>query len=66
MSSWDVARLTVRLGDYNIRVNSEVRHIEKKVKRVVRHRNFDSRTLVNLVKKNVLICLQLKFCRAVQ
>lgn len=47
MSSWDVARLTVRLGDYNIRVNSEVRHIEKKVKRVVRHRNFDSRTLVS-------------------
>ncbi|XP_060537107.1 proclotting enzyme [Cylas formicarius] len=47
MSSWDVARLTVRLGDYNIKTNSEVRHIEKKVKRVVRHRGFDSRTLYN-------------------
>lgn len=46
MSSWDVARLTVRLGDYNIKTNSEVRHIEKKVKRVVRHRGFDARTLV--------------------
>lgn len=38
MSSWDVARLTVRLGDHNIRVNSEVKHVERKVKRVVRHR----------------------------
>ncbi|PSN45342.1 hypothetical protein C0J52_18715 [Blattella germanica] len=47
MSSWDVARLTVRLGDYNIKINNEVRHIEKKVKRVVRHRGFDSRTLYN-------------------
>lgn len=47
MSSWDVARLTVRLGDYNIKTNSEVKHIEKKVKRVVRHRGFDSRTLVS-------------------
>jgi acetolactate synthase regulatory subunit len=46
MSSWDVARLTARLGDHNIKINTEVRHIEKKVKRVVRHRGFDSRTLV--------------------
>jgi acetolactate synthase regulatory subunit len=49
MSSWDVARLTVRLGDHNIKVNSEVRHIEKRVKRVVRHRGFDSRTLVGTI-----------------
>ncbi|KAJ8918694.1 hypothetical protein NQ315_015014 [Exocentrus adspersus] len=47
MSSWDVARLTVRLGDHNIRTNSEIRHVEKRVKRVVRHRGFDSRTLYN-------------------
>ncbi|XP_049828950.1 proclotting enzyme-like [Schistocerca gregaria] len=47
MSSWDVARVTVRLGDYNIRINTETRHIEKKVKRVVRHRGFDARTLYN-------------------
>ncbi|XP_066158584.1 proclotting enzyme-like isoform X1 [Euwallacea fornicatus] len=47
MSSWDVARLTVRLGDYNIKTNSEVRHVEKRVKRVVRHRGFDPRTLYN-------------------
>ncbi|KAF5291988.1 hypothetical protein FQA39_LY14149 [Lamprigera yunnana] len=47
MSSWDVARLTVRLGDHNIKIDSEVKHIEKKVKRVVRHRGFDSRTLYN-------------------
>nr|CAD7578143.1 unnamed protein product [Timema californicum] len=46
MSSWDVSRVTVRLGDHNIKTNSEVRHIEKKVKRVVRHRGFDSRTLL--------------------
>ncbi|XP_012272269.1 proclotting enzyme [Orussus abietinus] len=47
MNSWDVARLTVRLGDYNIKISNEVRHIERRVKRVVRHRGFDSRTLYN-------------------
>ncbi|CRL01385.1 CLUMA_CG014174, isoform A [Clunio marinus] len=47
MSSWDVARLTVRLGDHNIRISTEVKHIERKVKRVVRHKGFDSRTLYN-------------------
>ncbi|XP_019871299.1 proclotting enzyme-like [Aethina tumida] len=47
MSSWDVARLTVRLGDHNIKTHTETRHIEKRVKRVVRHRGFDSRTLYN-------------------
>ncbi|XP_044256879.1 proclotting enzyme-like [Tribolium madens] len=47
MSSWDVARLTVRLGDHNIKTNTEIRHIEKRVKRIVRHRGFDPRTLYN-------------------
>lgn len=47
MNSWDVARLTVRLGDHNIKVPNEVRHVERRVKRVVRHRGFDSRTLYN-------------------
>lgn len=47
MTSWDVARLTVRLGDHNIKSNTEVNHIEKRIKRVVRHRGFDSRTLYN-------------------
>lgn len=46
MTSWDVARLTVKLGDHNIKTNSEVKHVEKRVKRVVRHKNFDMRTLV--------------------
>lgn len=49
MSSWDVARLTVRLGDHNIKTHVETQHIEKRVKRVVRHRGFDSRTLVNML-----------------
>ncbi|XP_058805706.1 transmembrane protease serine 9-like [Phymastichus coffea] len=47
MNSWDVARLTVRLGDYDIKTPHEVRHVEKRVKRVVRHRGFDMRTLYN-------------------
>lgn len=47
MSSWDVARLTVRLGDHNIKISTEVKHLERKVKRVVRHKGFDSRTLYN-------------------
>lgn len=37
----------MRLGDYNIRIPNEVKHIERKVKRVVRHKGFDSRTLYN-------------------
>ena len=48
MTSWDVARLTARLGDHNIRTNSETQHVERKIKRVVRHRGFDMRTLVIL------------------
>ena len=47
MTSWDVARLVVRLGDYNLKTTTETRHIEKRVKRVVRHRGFDPRTLVS-------------------
>ncbi|XP_023945692.1 chymotrypsin-like protease CTRL-1 isoform X2 [Bicyclus anynana] len=47
MTSWDVARLTARLGDHNIRTNSETQHVERKIKRVVRHRGFDMRTLYN-------------------
>lgn len=43
-----MAKLTVRLGDYNIRTSTETRHIEKKVKRVVRHKGFDARTLVRI------------------
>lgn len=46
MSAWDVARLTVNLGDHNIKTTTETRHVVKKVKRVVRHRGFDSNTLV--------------------
>lgn len=47
MTSTDVARITVHLGDHNIRTTFETQHIAKKVKRVVRHRSFDSRTLYN-------------------
>ncbi|CAK9808311.1 Proclotting enzyme [Anthophora plagiata] len=47
MNSWDVARLTVRLGDYNIKTNTEIRHVERRVRRVVRHRGFNARTLYN-------------------
>lgn len=50
MSAWDVSRLTVKLGDHNIKVNTEVKHVERKVKRVVRHRGFDSRTLVSILE----------------
>ncbi|XP_054010459.1 proclotting enzyme-like isoform X2 [Hylaeus anthracinus] len=47
MNPWDVARLTVRLGDYNIKTNTEIKHIERRVKRIVRHRGFNLRTLYN-------------------
>lgn len=47
MTSSDVSRLKVHLGDHNIKTKNEVPHIEKRVKRVVRHRSFDGRTLYN-------------------
>ena len=47
MSSWEVAKLTVRLGEYNIHTSTETPHVERKVKRLVRHRGFDMRTLVS-------------------
>lgn len=47
MSSWDVARLTANLGDYNIKSKSDTKHLERKIKRVVRHKGFDQRTLVS-------------------
>ncbi|XP_063375763.1 transmembrane protease serine 9 [Cydia amplana] len=47
MTSWDVARLTARIADHNIHTNTETQHIERKIKRVVRHRGFDMRTLYN-------------------
>ncbi|XP_073957733.1 CLIP and Tryp_SPc domain-containing lethal (2) k05911 [Choristoneura fumiferana] len=47
MTSWDVARLTARIADHNIHTNAETQHMERKIKRVVRHRGFDMRTLYN-------------------
>ncbi|KPJ16708.1 Proclotting enzyme [Papilio machaon] len=47
MTSWDVARLTARLGDHNIRTNTETQHEERKIKRVVRHHGFNMQTLYN-------------------
>ncbi|XP_060861183.1 proclotting enzyme-like [Metopolophium dirhodum] len=47
MTSWDVARLTANLGDYNIKSKADVKHLERKIKRVVRHKGFDQRTLYN-------------------
>lgn len=46
MNPWDVARLKVNLGDYNIKSKGDVQHVERKVKKVVRHRGFDPQTLV--------------------
>lgn len=48
MNSWDVARLTANLGDHNIKSKSDVKHLERKIKRVVRHKGFDQRTLVEM------------------
>ncbi|KAI5710572.1 hypothetical protein M8J75_009812 [Diaphorina citri] len=47
MNSWDVAKLSVNLGDHNIKQKNEVKHVERKVKRLVRHKAFDMRTLYN-------------------
>merc|ERR1711936_831266 len=46
MSKFDVQNLRVRLGDHNIRDNDNT-SIEKRVKRVIRHIGFSSKTLHN-------------------
>jgi len=47
MNPWDVARLRINLGDYNIKSKGDGEHIERRVKKVVRHRGFDPQTLVS-------------------
>lgn len=47
MSKYDVQNLRVRLGDHNIKTDSEANHVEKRVKRVIRHKGFSSSTLWN-------------------
>lgn len=51
MTSWDVAALTAHLGDYNIRTDFEVKHVSRRIKRLVRHRGFDFSTLVSCLFK---------------
>lgn len=53
MTSWDVAALTVHLGDYNIRTDYEVQHVSRRVKRLVRHKGFDFSTLVREVSVKI-------------
>lgn len=57
MNSWDVAQLTANLGDYNIKSKADVKHLERKVKRVVRHKGFDQRTLVGTTLLPADTCL---------
>merc|ERR1711899_478249 len=47
MSKYDVQNLRVRLGDHNIKTDAEANHVEKRVKRVIRHKGFSSSTLWN-------------------
>ena len=47
LSKSDVQHLRVRLGDHNIKTDGESSHVEKRVKRVIRHKGFSSSTLVS-------------------
>jgi len=47
LSTSDVQHLRVRLGDHNIKRNNEANHVEKRVRRVIRHIGFSSSTLHN-------------------
>ncbi len=46
MNPQQVASLTVRLGEHNIKQSGETNTYETKVARVVRHKGFSSQTLV--------------------
>ena len=48
MSKYDVQNLRVRLGDHNIKDGiKDGSTVEKRVKRVIRHKGFSSSTLVS-------------------
>ncbi len=49
MSKYDVQNLEVRLGDHNLKKSGETRGkvLSRKVKRVIRHKKFDSTSLWN-------------------
>ncbi len=47
MNRNDVARLTIRLGEHNIRSHGETEIFEARAARVVRHKGFSSETLVS-------------------
>ena len=53
MTRNDVARLTVRLGEHNIKQSGETEIFETKVARVVRHKGFSSETLVSLLNTDL-------------
>ena len=46
MTSYDVRRLVVRLGDHNIRREDDADHEEYGVLRIIRHKGFSDQTLV--------------------
>jgi hypothetical protein len=48
MSQFDVQNLRVRLGDHDIKSENDGPNVEKRVKRVIRHKGFSSTTLVSL------------------
>jgi hypothetical protein len=57
MSKYDVQNLKVVLGDHNLKQQGETRGdvIEYSVKRVIRHKHFDSNKLVSSVCCTVYI-----------
>ena len=46
MTSYDVRRLVVRLGDHDIKRDDEADHDEYSVARIIRHKGFSDQTLV--------------------
>ena len=51
MTSYDVRRLVVRLGDHDIKREDEADHDEYSVARVIRHKGFSDQTLVRTCNK---------------
>ena len=56
MSRQDVAALTVRLGEYNIKQSGETEIFESKAARVVRHKDFTQQTLVSIPRVMSRVC----------
>lgn len=61
LSSWDIPRLEVVLGMHILKPSIDPQALRKRVKRVTRHKGFDSKTLASCRLPKICICLEFNY-----